>query len=441
MLRFKLPASILLIVSSSLIPGITVFAGDGMFRGNPQHTGVYNTSGPRQLKEIVWRFKTGGKIFSSPIPCQGVVYFGSEDRCLYAVDMETGREKWKFVTGGAVNSSPAVFADLVFFGSFDGYFYAVDARTGLEKWKFQTGGEKRFEAAGLFGLKPANIMMSDPWDTFLSSPVVDDSTVFFGSGDGSLYALDIENGRLKWKFDTGGVVHSSPAVSGGVVYCGSWDGFLYAVEAGTGKEKWRFRTGKDPENHLMEGIQSSPAVADGLVCFGSRDAHLYALDAATGDEKWAFSTEPSWVVASPAISNGVVYFGTSDSARLLALDLASGKLKFEFGAKLFIFSSPAVADKTVYFGSFNGRLYALDTGTGDKLWEFRTGAAEIDSLKVLSPDGSLNRESFQGLGDDYQGMVSFVEKLCTAGSVLSSPAVSGGVVYFGSTDGYLYALR
>ena len=81
---------------------------------------------------------------------------------------------------------------------------------------------------------------------FLSSPVVANGPVYFGSGDGNLYALDAGTGALNWKFQTGDVVHASPAYADGVVYFGSWDSYFYAVDAKTGAEKWRFHGGEDP---------------------------------------------------------------------------------------------------------------------------------------------------------------------------------------------------
>jgi len=115
--------------------------------------------------------------------------------------------------------------------SYDGYAYAIDATKGTLRWKFQTGGERRFEAKALHGNQPANQTFWDPWDMFLSSPVIGQGAVFFGSGDGNVYALDQWTGAVRWKFKTGDVVHSSPAYDAGTIYVGSWDSYLYALEA------------------------------------------------------------------------------------------------------------------------------------------------------------------------------------------------------------------
>ena len=198
---------------------------------------------------------------SSPVWSEGVIYFGSDDNNMYAVDAETGHQKWKYVTQGPVPCSPAVVGGVVYFASYDGKFYALNAATGRLKWKFATAGERRFEAKGLDGLQPKNQTIADPWDVYLSSPVVVNGTVYFGSGDGNLYALDAGSGELRWKFQTGDVVHASPAYDSRHAVRGSWDSYLYAVDAETGREKWRFHGGEDPIIHNQVGFQSSPMVS------------------------------------------------------------------------------------------------------------------------------------------------------------------------------------
>src|SRR5439155_22971134 len=147
--------------------------------------------------------------------------------------------------GGRIPSTPAVANGVVFFLSYDSNFYAVHAATSALKWKFATGGERRFAAKHLHGSEPATEMMPDPFDFFLSSPVVSDGVVYFGSSDTNVYALDAATGAVKWKFKTAEVVHSSPALANGTLFVGSWDTYLYALDAASGKEKWRFKTGED----------------------------------------------------------------------------------------------------------------------------------------------------------------------------------------------------
>jgi eukaryotic-like serine/threonine-protein kinase len=84
-----------------------------MFRGGPDHTGVYQATGLRGAPAVKWRFQTGGPVLSSPAVDGGTVYFGSSDQDFYAVDQATGALKWKFHTDSAIASSPAVSGGIV----------------------------------------------------------------------------------------------------------------------------------------------------------------------------------------------------------------------------------------------------------------------------------------------------------------------------------------
>ena len=416
-----------------------------MFRGDAAHSGVYQSSAPKKIGHVVWEFKTGGQVFSSPVVADGLVFVGSNDHLVHAIDAATGREVWKSKTDANVNSTPAVTHGAVYVLSLDGNAYALDARTGKLLWKFQTGGESRLSMAGLYGLVPSREVVPDPWDFLLSSPTVEGNVVYFGSGDHHVYALDAETGRLRWKFEAGDVVHSSPAVVDGVVYIGCWDGAFYALNAKTGKLAWKFATGVDA-THFMQGIPGSAAVAGGIVVFGSRDNNIYALDAKTGKEIWRQANSGSWVISSPAIEDGVVYITTSDTMKLRALKLATGAQLFDLTYKAYSFSSPALAAGHAYFGTFDGAVYDADLSARQLSGEFRVRAS-VNHKELLTEDGHLNTNVIYGpVGPDgnpnntIDATIVGIDRLLQLGSILSSPAVANGVVYVGSADGSVYAL-
>jgi eukaryotic-like serine/threonine-protein kinase len=429
-----------LLVFSILTLCWPVHAQDAMFRGNPQHTGVYEAVGVPKLTKIKWKFHTNGQVLSSPAIDKGTLYVGSSDHFLYAIDLATGTLKWKFKTDSRITSSPAVSAGLVYFGSFDDYFYAVDASTGQLNWKVHSGGERRFAGTHLHGALPAAETMPDPFDFFLSSPVVWNGVVYFGSGDTNIYALDAASGSLKWKFKTGGVVHASPAIFDGTLFVGSWDSYFYALDATTGKEKWRFKTGEDPVIHNQVGIQSSAVVMDGVVYFGCRDSNLYALDAATGRQLWSFSNKGSWVIASPAVLNGKLYFATSDSGLLYSLEAKTGAVLFALDFKHWpMFSSPVISGDTLYIGSHQGKLFAVDLKTRELAWTFETQNSKKIGPTYTNPDGTPN---YGAAFSDffYDDVIVGVFKMMSVGAILSSPVVANNTIYFGSTDGNVYAL-
>ena len=124
-----------------------------------------------------WKFPTGDRVISSPVFKDNVIYFGGDDGNVYAVDSEGGHQIWKRATNGPVPATPAIADGTVYVGSYDGKFYAFNAKTGAVKWKFSIDGERRFEAKGLHGWQPTNQTMADPFDIFLSSPVVANGSV------------------------------------------------------------------------------------------------------------------------------------------------------------------------------------------------------------------------------------------------------------------------
>ena len=405
-----------------------------------------HTSASGRFGYTLWKYHTGGKIFSSPLLYRNLVLFGSEDNTFYALDTGTGKPAWKFKTHGALNGSPAVYGGKVFFTSYDGNFYAIDVRSGRLQWKFKTQGERRVGAKGLWGMKPITEYMDDPFDFFLSSPAVDSISglVYFGSGDGNLYALRIKDGRQQWRFPTGGIIHSSPVLFKNTLYFGSWDRYLYAVDTRTGKEKWKFETRADSTyHHLLEGIQASPLIYDSRIFFGARDGYFYALDVETGQLVWKYSANNSWILTTATVAHDVIYTGTSDTYLMLGLDAKTGKEKFHSAANGYVYSSPVVAGNTIYFGDFTGQLLALDIASASIIDSFETPGRRMNAPSVLNKSKLDFAYMTQGMDlSDYATTVIGMNRLYSLGSILSKPAISkGGVIYFGSADGYLYAVR
>jgi outer membrane protein assembly factor BamB len=440
--HFTLPTFALLnfciFVSNPLI-------GQTMFHYDPKHTGYSESPDLKEFHQVQWQFKTGEKVFSSPVIAQGILYCGSDDSCLYAINPATGLQLWKFITGGAVRSTPSVSAGHVYFGSYDGKFYALDALTGYLIWSFQTDGEHMRRKQGLFGWTPSTMMMDDFFDFMLSSPVADDSSVYFGSGDGNIYALWKSSGLVKWSYKTGDVVHSSPALAQGKIICGSFDGYLYCLDATTGTELWKFKSGIDPSGMMM-GIQASPMIYDSTVYIGCRDANFYAVNINTGKQRWAIGNSGAWVISTATIADSIVYFGNSDQVLMRAVKATNGKQIFSFNTKAYPYSSPATTKKGLYFGTMSGFLYALDRTTGAELWHFQTDASKqkIDSILVGGrPDWSVLAQRLTGSTDLYPYTTNVLcwNEFLKLGGFFSSPLVENNIVYIGSTDGYIYALK
>ena len=192
-----------------------------------------------------------GAVWSAPaVLGGGSAVFGALDFCLYSVTAR-GECLWQTPLGAPVSSSPALSDDMstVYAGSWDGRLYALDAATGRVKWTFETR------------------------DHIYSSPAVtQDGTVLIGSTDGSLYALTSE-GTLLWTFDCTDPIRSSAAVAGdGTIFFGAGDGRLYALDP-DGNRRWSYDTTMEERNDL----NSSPALGRERVYIGSEDGSVIGI--------------------------------------------------------------------------------------------------------------------------------------------------------------------
>src|SRR5512145_615400 len=167
------------------------------FHGNVARTGVYDGAGPMQAPRVKWTFRAAGPIVTSPAIADGVVYIASLSGHLYAIDRETGTEKWNFKSRMPIASSPTVADGTVYFVSTAGSLAAIDVATGQPKWVYAIEYERKFEAKGLNGYPPPAQTVPDAWDVFTSSPAIANGRVFFGSGDGNVYAIDAKSGVLQ----------------------------------------------------------------------------------------------------------------------------------------------------------------------------------------------------------------------------------------------------
>ena len=371
-----------------------------------------------QQKEV-WKFKTNGRIYASPVIEDGVLYIGSGDMHFYAIDETTGTKKWEYVTNGAIQSSACLTGKLVIFGSADGNLYALDKQSGKLVWKFASEGEK------LYGL----------WDYYLSSPKISEGIVYWGSGDGNIYAVNISDGSLSWNYPTGDIVHSSAAFSGDTLFMGSFDGYLYALNKVNGALIWKFHT--IGAAYFPKGeIQKAALVKGNTVYFGSRDYNIYALDIKTGRGKWNYREPAGWIIATPAEYKGNLYFGTSDAHVFYCMNKNNGKILWKLPLNMRVYGSAIFKDDLVYFGCFNGILYGVDYLTGDIKWKFQTEASKNNYSTIYKQDNTF-RDDFHLYGEEYEASEAKIHKL---GSILSTPVIDNQNIYFGSSDGNVYSV-
>ncbi|MFB3896690.1 MAG: PQQ-binding-like beta-propeller repeat protein [bacterium] len=167
--------------------------------------------------EILWNYKTGG-VHTAPVPYKNTVYVSDANGKLSALDINTGQEIWATQLDKSwILSTPAISNGMIIAASGKGTIYAVDTTTGTIRWQVH-GGE---------GILRMSIYQSNNYAIF-SSPVISGKTVYIGSSDGYLYAIDILTGNVVWKQDFDSPIVSTPAIAGNTVYVVTIDGTVYA---------------------------------------------------------------------------------------------------------------------------------------------------------------------------------------------------------------------
>ena len=346
---------------------------------------------------MLWRYRTGDVVSSSAAFKDDLLYIGSRDGSLYALNVKTGQKIWSTPSQHAVDVIPYVDKDLVFYGSSSSYMNAVKADTGELVWQYRADG------------------------VFQSSPLAVGDVLYCGGGSHSLRALDRNTGKLLWEYKLDMWVQSSAAYRNGVVYIGADDGYLHALDAKSGKLLWQFAAALandhkvDPDapvdtNITPDGprsnILSTPRFYENIALITSVAGSVYGVNADTGELVWSFYGERN--VTDATVDKGVAYFH-SDASILRAMDARTGE--FLWGARTGtshntwpgpyqVGSAAAVWEDTVLVGGNDGDLSAFDRLTGRTLWSFRT-----------------------------------------QGWIMSSPKVQDGVAYVGSNDGWVYAIK
>jgi outer membrane protein assembly factor BamB len=120
-------------------------------------------------------------------------------------------------------------------------------------------------------------------------------------------------------------------------------------------------------------------------------------------------------------------------------DAATGKSVLKQQDKAYMFSSPVIAGDVVLIGVLNGTLQARDLKTGEPLWDFQTETSKQNKGWILTADRKFNEPMFF-TSNWREAPTVGTERQFNIGAIFSTPLVMNGVVYFGSTDGNLYAI-
>jgi eukaryotic-like serine/threonine-protein kinase len=202
---------------------------------------------------------TEERIWTSPAVSDGVVYIGSYDGKLHALDAGDGSILWEKELPSPMASSPVCHDNVLLYGAFDRYLYALDKTTGDILWKFK----------------------GDNW--FWAAPVVQDNTIYAACLDNKVYAIDITTGNEVWKFDAGDKIVSRPVIAGNQLVVVSESGELYSLDAGNGSLL---------KQVTIDAEVMAPLFTDGnTVYVHARNYTVYAIDLQEARIIWELNTK------------------------------------------------------------------------------------------------------------------------------------------------------
>jgi outer membrane protein assembly factor BamB len=374
-----------------------VFNKDVEFRPEPEQTFVPEPEKPKKKKQK-------GKKVDPLAGFQWAQYGYSRDRRRYLPTKPSVAPpfhmRWSKSLNVLLEFPPIIVGQRLFLVRNDGQVVKMDKNSGKVHWRRDQGylsasspayGDKKIvvtilertpKTAGkvtAIWAKSGKISWSkDLPSRSESSPIVVDHHVYFGSEDGTVYSMRMDNGAVQWKFHAAGAVKGGLALADGKLYFGTYGGQVYAISQSTGRQVWHAGTSGAHFGLSAGNFYATPAVAFGRVYIGNTDGNMYSFSAASGKLAWRRGTG-SYVYASPAVAQvpggrPTVYFGSYDGT-FYALDARSGATRWTFRDGGKISGAASIIGGIVYYSNWGKRnTSALGARTGRRVWTSARGA-------------------------------------------------------------------
>ncbi len=383
-----------------------------MWHGGPGVSGVAASTGPTLNDGPTWTFKTDGPILGSAVVSDGKVVFGSQDMNIYCLDAYTGMENWRFPLETRVYSTPAIVGDRVYTGADDGNVYCLNAETGEQVWKKFLTSETVF-------------VFAMTWQP-RSSPIVVGNHLFVGTVDGKVYSLRTSDGTVDWSYQTGSAIGGSPAYSDGVVFISSTNHYLFALNANDGSLKWKTSSNATATRAYTDYFpMSTPTIADGMVFWGAgpvygRPLPVFCLNETDGSVIWTTDLSGNTPLhATPVYVPGFSYrYNSSYTYRLDALII------------------PEFMGVSVWNASDGSKIW--NQWLGHEVYSSVAYADDIRTPRFYVGSNTYSITCFNATAA-FLGEANAVMGLYTTQShIQSSPAIWDGKVYIGSADGIMY---
>ena len=248
-------------------------------------------------------------IVGGPAIADNVLYFGTAGGKVYALDVATGDYKWDVQLDGDIWSTPTIKDNTLFIGTFGKKLFALNTSNGQQKWApFTSGG------------------------ALASSLLLQDTTLYFGTLDRRLHAVDSKSGMQKWKseVEAGSWFWAKPVITNDVVYAPCLDGKVYAVDADNGNLRFEF--------DLKAPISSSPVLVGNSLIVATKEGKVYTINTERNQENFLADLQElagvELEVNSPlSASNGAVFIHVQTDkygSRVYTLNADTGALVWQY---------------------------------------------------------------------------------------------------------------
>ena len=311
----------------------------------------------------VWHKALKGGIYSTPVTDGKSLFIGDDVGVMYSLNLRSGKTNWSFDTGMRIVGSPAVSNGVVVFGSANYNIYGLDAETGKELWHITTQ------------------------QAVMGAATIHEGIAYIGGGDGRMFAIDIKTGDIKWSFDElKNYVLTRPLVYNDKLYFGCWDTYMYALNLTDGSLAWKWNNGNG--NTKLSPASVWPVAANGKLFITAPDRYFTCLDAETGEQVWR--TKEYKVRETVGLSeDGQTVYSKCMWDTIVAMDATTHEpiTRWATHADFGYEHNPAMPlekDGTLWVSTKNGLLLGMDAQTGKVLWRHKIGNSILNTPLPLS---------------------------------------------------------
>ena len=311
----------------------------------------------------VWHQALKGGIYSTPVTDGKSLFIGDDVGVMYSLNLRSGKTNWSFDTGMRIVGSPAVSNGVVVFGSANYNIYGLDAETGKELWHITTQ------------------------QAVMGAATIHEGITYIGGGDGRMFAIDIKTGKVKWSFDElKNYVLTRPLVYNDKLYFGCWDTYMYALNLADGSLAWKWNNGNG--NPKLSPASVWPVAANGKLFITAPDRYFTCLDAETGEQIWR--TKEYKVRETVGLSeDGQTVYSKCMWDTIVAMDATTQEpiTRWATHADFGYEHNPAMPlekDGTLWVSTKNGLLLGMDAQTGKVLWRHKIGNSILNTPLPLS---------------------------------------------------------